>query len=228
MLSDIRKVVYALYSFILFSFFYLLCFTCERKSIIQEYSTVSHRQNDSASLEKKIEKPKIEFILNLKSIDNSFCIKDSLIITDTVKSFTKKICYWGDGDSTIYSANQTQLSHKYSTAGIKIIQLVCDTYNPSSDQISVFCDKPDSLFYSIHPLNKPNISQDTLRFNKDLELYFESIDEDTKWIIDGWSYKANTQITFKRHRTIEITYIPGKTYNDCICDSTMKLTFVRR
>ena len=204
------------------------CFTCERKNYAHDSSNQTFKYTDS-NIEKKIEKPKITFELFSNQGNNGeHCIKDSLTIRDNVHTFKRKICYWGDGDSSIYSEHQTTLSHKYLNSGIKIIQLVCDTFMPVSKQIVIKCRKPDTLDFSIHPLNRPNISGDTLRFDNDLKLFFSAVDESSKWLIDGKSYNYDAEITFKKpHRTVEVTFLAGNGYG-CICDSTLRLTFVKK
>jgi len=205
----------------------LIFFASERKSYTHEYSKPIVKHIDSTKSEKNI-KPRISFKLPTLRSGNRHCLKDSITIEDNVTSFSRKICYWGDGDSSIYSGNQTKLSHKYLDSGTKTIQLVCDTFMPASYKFLVYCVQPDSSEFSIHPPDRPNITKDTLIFNRNLKLYFESSIDDAKWLIDGETYGSNAEITFKKHNTIEVVFLPGKTRYDCICDSTLQLTFVKR
>ena len=227
MQSDLRKVGYTLYAFIIFSFFYMICFTCKIKNYTYGYSKPLIKHTDSNKAEKKIEKPQISFILPNLSSDNTHCLKDSLTIEDNVKSFNRKICYWGDGDSSLYEPNETRQSHKYATIGEKTITLFCDSVVIASKNVNIICEKLDSNDFSIYPENKPNISQNNLIFNSPTKLVFYSNYDSSNWLIDGKLYKGNIEKTFRQHGNIKIVFKPGKTnFHPCLCDSTFILTFI--
>lgn len=148
---------------------------------------------------------------------DTLCLRDSLLLTDKTGESLKRICYWGDGDSMIYY-NDAQITHKYLSTGIKLIQIVYDgSYTPIEKQVKVTCIPDPYLAITDQEGNTGDFHASN---QKPLTLTFESGDQTATWKINNQKFEFLTIQEIRKPGTLQVKYVAG---DRCGCDSSMTL-----